>query len=129
MAAITMLASYPNPHQISFASSPRRLFQHGCVGGSSIVGSKFPRGILPFSTKKIRAERSVLARGSAIESNRASHSFDVVIIGAGIIGLSTARQFLLHSDLSVAVVDKEVPCSGATGAGKTFMAHLVAGEI
>ncbi|PNX55721.1 D-amino acid dehydrogenase small subunit-like protein, partial [Trifolium pratense] len=43
--------------------------------------------------------------------------FDVVIVGAGIIGLSVARQFLMDSDLSVAIVDKGLPCSGATGAG------------
>lgn len=47
----------------------------------------------------------------------ASYSFDVVIVGAGIIGLTIARQFLLESNLSVAVIDKAVPCSGATGAG------------
>lgn len=44
--------------------------------------------------------------------------YDVVIVGAGIIGLTVARQFLIGSDLSVAVVDARVPCSGATGAGK-----------
>ena len=49
-----------------------------------------------------------------------SRTFDVVIIGAGIIGLTIARQFLIGSDLSVAVVDKAVPCSGATGAGKVY---------
>lgn len=32
--------------------------------------------------------------------------------------MTIARQFLTGSDLSVAVVDKAVPCSGATGAGK-----------
>uniref|UniRef100_A0A2P2PKD0 D-amino acid dehydrogenase isoform X2 n=1 Tax=Rhizophora mucronata TaxID=61149 RepID=A0A2P2PKD0_RHIMU len=46
-----------------------------------------------------------------------THTFDVVIIGAGIIGLTIARQFLTGSNLSVAVVDKAVPCAGATGAG------------
>ena len=47
----------------------------------------------------------------------ASHeAFDVVVIGAGIIGFSIARQLLIHSDLSVALVDKAVPLSGATGA-------------
>lgn len=43
--------------------------------------------------------------------------FDVVIVGAGIIGLTVARQFLMDTDLSVAIVDKGLPCSGATGAG------------
>lgn len=46
-----------------------------------------------------------------------SQSYDVVVVGAGIIGLSIARQLLNGSDLSVAVVDAAVPCSGATGAG------------
>lgn len=50
-----------------------------------------------------------------------SYTFDVVIVGAGIIGLSIARQFLLHSDLSVAIVDASVPCSGATGAGQGYL--------
>ncbi|KAF8014710.1 hypothetical protein BT93_H0500 [Corymbia citriodora subsp. variegata] len=58
------------------------------------------------------------------------HSFDVVIVGAGIIGLTIARQLLLESDLSVAVVDKAVPCSGATGAGQGYiwMAHKTPGS-
>ncbi|KAK7256199.1 hypothetical protein RIF29_29637 [Crotalaria pallida] len=61
----------------------------------------------------------------------ASHSqtFDVVIVGAGIIGLTIARQFLIGSDLSVAIIDKSVPCSGATGAGQGYlwMAHKTPG--
>ncbi|KAG8388858.1 hypothetical protein BUALT_Bualt02G0168700 [Buddleja alternifolia] len=50
-----------------------------------------------------------------------SHTFDVVIVGAGIIGLTIARHFLLESNLSVAVVDAAVPCSGATGAGQGYI--------
>ncbi|KAM0947189.1 putative FAD dependent oxidoreductase, FAD/NAD(P)-binding domain superfamily [Dioscorea sansibarensis] len=46
---------------------------------------------------------------------------DVVVVGAGIIGLTIARQLLLSSDLSVAVVDAAVPCSGATGAGQGYV--------
>ncbi|XP_061339768.1 uncharacterized protein LOC133286379 isoform X2 [Gastrolobium bilobum] len=57
-------------------------------------------------------------------------TFDVVIVGAGIIGLTIARQFLMGSDLSVAIVDKGVPCSGATGAGQGYlwMAHKTPGS-
>ncbi|XP_021733486.1 uncharacterized protein LOC110700279 [Chenopodium quinoa] len=51
----------------------------------------------------------------------ATHSFDVVVVGAGIIGLSIARDLLLRSNLSVAVVDAAVPCSGATGAGQGYL--------
>lgn len=55
---------------------------------------------------------------SALNSPSSSpHSYDVVIVGAGIIGLTIAHKFLLESDLSVAVVDAAVPCAGATGAG------------
>ncbi|CAI9107282.1 OLC1v1006601C1 [Oldenlandia corymbosa var. corymbosa] len=50
-----------------------------------------------------------------------SHSYDVVIVGAGIIGLTIARQFLLGSDLSVAIIDADVPCAGATGAGQGYI--------
>ncbi|KAD5317708.1 hypothetical protein E3N88_17654 [Mikania micrantha] len=49
------------------------------------------------------------------------HSYDVVVVGAGIIGLTIARQLLNGSDLSVAVVDAAVPCSGATGAGQGYL--------
>lgn len=44
--------------------------------------------------------------------------FDVVVIGAGIIGLAIANRILTESNLSVAVVDAAQPCAGATGAGK-----------
>ncbi|XP_028550630.1 uncharacterized protein LOC110113026 isoform X1 [Dendrobium catenatum] len=55
---------------------------------------------------------------------------DVVVVGAGIIGLSIARQLLLESDLSVAIVDAGLPCSGATGAGQGYvwMAHKTPGS-
>lgn len=53
-------------------------------------------------------------------SSSSDQAFDVIVVGAGIIGLTVARQFLMDSDLSVAIVDKGVPCSGATGAGIPF---------
>lgn len=48
----------------------------------------------------------------------------MVVVGAGIIGLTIARQLLLNSDLSVAVTDARVPCSGATGAGLSLSLSL-----
>ncbi|KAG9138553.1 hypothetical protein Leryth_012898 [Lithospermum erythrorhizon] len=50
-----------------------------------------------------------------------SKTFDVVIVGAGIIGLSVARQFLLGSNVSVAIIDSAEPCAGATGAGQGYI--------
>ncbi|GLJ23642.1 hypothetical protein SUGI_0447790 [Cryptomeria japonica] len=47
--------------------------------------------------------------------------FDVVIVGAGIIGLTIARQFLLNTNLSVGIVDAKRPCAGATGAGQGYI--------
>ncbi|KAL5057691.1 hypothetical protein RYX36_029295 [Vicia faba] len=54
-------------------------------------------------------------------SSSSDQAFDVVVVGAGIIGLTVARQFLMDSELSVAVVDKGLPCSGATGAGQGYL--------
>ena len=70
------------------------------------------------TTQTCYLEVGRLAGSSSISAPH--QTFDVVIIGAGIIGLTIARQFLIGSDLSVAVVDKGIPCSGATGAGKLF---------
>ena len=76
---------------------------------------------LSFSQSSTNYEATRLRPARAFGTNRVSGSadpaFDVVIVGAGIIGLTIARQFLLGSNLSVAVVDAAVPCTGATGAG------------
>lgn len=56
-------------------------------------------------------------RHGSLRVTASRSSFDVLVVGGGIIGLTIARQLLIASDLSVAVVDKAVPCSGATGAG------------
>ncbi|GAB2282394.1 hypothetical protein Dimus_016939 [Dionaea muscipula] len=78
---------------------------------------------------QLRAEPVGGRRRRRAVISAASRSFDVVVIGAGIIGLSIAREFLLQSDLSVAVVDASLPCSGATGAGQGYlwMAHKTPG--
>lgn len=54
-------------------------------------------------------------------SNRESLQFDVVIVGAGIIGLSIALRLLCTTNLSVALVDAAQPCAGATGAGQGYV--------
>ncbi|KZV14443.1 pyruvate dehydrogenase phosphatase regulatory subunit, mitochondrial-like, partial [Dorcoceras hygrometricum] len=59
-----------------------------------------------------------------------SIAFFTVIVGAGIIGLTIARHFLLHSNLSVALVDAAIPCAGATGAGQGYIwrVHKIPGS-
>ncbi|KAF0914087.1 hypothetical protein E2562_026497 [Oryza meyeriana var. granulata] len=68
-------------------------------------------------------------RSQRLEPASASHH-DVVVVGAGIIGLSIARHLLLHTPLSVAVADAGVPCTGATGAGQGYlwMSHRTPGS-
>ncbi|KAJ7961702.1 FAD-dependent oxidoreductase [Quillaja saponaria] len=82
-----------------------------------------PGNCFLYQWKKTRSSRTEVV-GSSYQA------FDVVIIGAGIIGLTIARQFLIGSNLSVAVVDKAVPCSGATGAGQGYlwMVHKTPGS-
>ncbi|KAJ4772396.1 D-amino acid dehydrogenase [Rhynchospora pubera] len=64
---------------------------------------------------------------STLALHRSDH--DVVVVGAGIIGLTIARHLLLNSHLSVAVTDAKLPCSGATGAGQGYiwLAHKTPG--
>ncbi|XP_010524641.1 PREDICTED: uncharacterized protein LOC104802642 isoform X2 [Tarenaya hassleriana] len=95
--------------------SPQNELPHSLSLRSSFFSAKFaPKSLVP--TPRIRRVASELLLVAA--SHR---SFDVVVVGGGIIGLTIARQFLLGSDLSVAVVDKAVPCSGATGAGQGYI--------
>ncbi|KAL7113672.1 hypothetical protein ACP275_04G075000 [Erythranthe tilingii] len=65
--------------------------------------------------------RPVRASASGRVSGSTPLTFDVVVVGAGVIGLTIARQLLLGSNLSVAVVDAAVPCAGATGAGQGYI--------
>ncbi|KAK9087917.1 hypothetical protein Syun_030311 [Stephania yunnanensis] len=84
--------------------------------------SQISRNRAGFGSKTDRARIAISASSSSCSS---ASEFDVVVVGAGIIGLTIARQFMLGSDLSVAIVDAAVPCSGATGAGQGYiwMAH------
>ena len=51
-------------------------------------------------------------------SQAAASEVDVAVIGGGIIGLCVALELLTHvSQPSVALIERQVPCSGATGAG------------
>ncbi|KAK3003308.1 hypothetical protein RJ639_018330 [Escallonia herrerae] len=76
------------------------------------------RATFPVKTGRKRFDS---IRASGLNTSTSTAAFDVVVVGAGIIGLTIARQFLQESDLSVAVVDAAVPCSGATGAGQGYI--------
>ncbi|KAL4573623.1 hypothetical protein LXL04_020436 [Taraxacum kok-saghyz] len=76
-----------------------------------------PRYVTDFVLEFVQNACSLLLK---LKQPPTSHSYDIVVVGAGIIGLSIARQLLISSDLSVAVVDAAVPCSGATGAGASI---------
>ncbi len=54
--------------------------------------------------------------------NRSESTYDVVVVGAGIVGAACA-YFLMHEGLRVAVLEKGIVGGGATAAG---MGHLVA---
>ncbi|XP_031406472.1 uncharacterized protein LOC116215050 [Punica granatum] len=129
MAAISLSSSSTNPKKAtnygvySPCARPFRLALR-----SSLFGSTFP-GTLSAEKPRVSGPRPLSStRLNAVSASH--HSFDVVVVGAGIIGLSIARQLLLESDLSVAVIDRAVPCSGATGAGQGYiwMSHKTPGS-
>ncbi|XP_054783069.1 uncharacterized protein LOC129290346 [Prosopis cineraria] len=115
--AIASTLSPNTLHTYNNTLALRATCSSGFASNSSLFGSKLrPRSFF-LSAGKPHANRL-----SEIRPISASHeAFDVVVIGAGIIGLTIARQLLIESDLSVAVVDKAVPCSGATGAGQGYL--------
>jgi alanine dehydrogenase len=108
MASVTLHIQSP-PLNNDVVSLPRNHFPI-VTFKTTFFGSSLTANGKPLSLPKTFRTQPVITSSS-------THTFDVVIIGAGIIGLTIARQFLIGSDLSVAVVDKDVPCSGATGAG------------
>ncbi|GMH25815.1 hypothetical protein Nepgr_027658 [Nepenthes gracilis] len=118
MAAISTLVLNPS-------YDCNELVNHHC---SSLFVSQ--KSFSPLTVKRRNHRFQKASGGRSVIPVSASYSFDVVVIGAGIIGLSIARRFLLHSDLSVAVVDASVPCSGATGAGQGYlwMVHKTPGN-
>ena len=120
MALDSAFWSLPNVHNdaVPFSRNRPRCLAYQ----SSLLGSKFNGRLLPLSIRKKPCNRpNPFARSGSNPKRASHHTFDVVVIGAGIIELSIARQLLLGSDLSVAVVDKAVPCSGATGAGMYYL--------
>ncbi|MCO5591859.1 hypothetical protein L7F22_045852 [Adiantum nelumboides] len=65
--------------------------------------------------------QAMVVESSKQSSDAESVRSDVVIVGAGIIGLSIAYQLLCTTNLSVSLVDAARPCAGATGAGQGYI--------
>ncbi|KAL3689839.1 hypothetical protein R1sor_016148 [Riccia sorocarpa] len=86
------------------------------------------RGIARVLVPKLQ-RRGITSRRTRRRSTRASIAaaleYDVVIVGAGVVGTATAHHILTTTTLSVALIDAKLPCSGATGAGQGYiwMAH------
>nr|CAB3453941.1 unnamed protein product [Digitaria exilis] len=115
-------ARNPSPTRVSSPSSASpfsRVPQRFAVCGPWRGRARRLRALRPQS--QVQATRAT--------ASDASHH-DVVVVGAGIVGLTIARHLLLHTPLSVAVVDAAVPCSGATGAGQGYvwMCHRTPGS-
>lgn len=105
---------------------PNKLHSHLLLSNQKFCGRR-TLASPPFSLIRSKKCWHGSLRVSNSSQSSASNSFDVVIVGAGIIGLTIARHLLLASDLSVALVDAAVPCSGATGAGKSVLKILYIG--
>ena len=85
----------PNPNPISpkngVVSSSNKLFG---TKNSFFLGSK-----LVSKTARITTRPEPVTLSESYPISAESRSFDVVIVGAGIIGLTIARQFLIGSDI------------------------------
>ena len=57
---------------------------------------------------------------SALNAPSTTTTADCVVVGGGIVGLSISHS-LLQAGSTVALIDKGVPCSGATGAGQGYL--------
>ncbi|XP_073157964.1 uncharacterized protein [Henckelia pumila] len=114
--------------------APPRFSAHSSANMGTL-GNHFndPSPPFPSSASIFSSRRTTIMpepAGSVRVPDSSSLTFDVVIVGAGIIGLTIARHFLLHSNLSVALVDAAIPCAGATGAGQGYIwrVHKIPGS-
>lgn len=117
MAPAILLAS--SQHRLTVAAPSRHGgFQHPKESLRPLRGIRCPSAPRPHL--KLESRGSVRSSSAAREAESfflKEMEFDVIIIGAGVIGLTVANQILTHTTFSVAVVDAKQPCAGATGAG------------
>lgn len=117
----------PNPNDVvwrrrrAHSAGTIRLSSFSNTGKINLPSSSSSPSSTNYQTAHATRFRPVQVSGSSRVSGSDNPTFDVVIVGAGIIGLTIAHQFLLGSNLSVAVVDAAVPCAGATGAGQGYI--------
>jgi len=83
------------------------------VAQSSVVPLRTKSGTYETHLRRIRSAAREEG-GSFLEEME----FDVIVIGAGVIGLTVANRILTETTFSVVVVDAKRPCAGATGAGE-----------
>jgi hypothetical protein len=82
-----------------------------------------PEGKFFFSVCRASSQRREVGVGVR-GRKKADTDFDIVVVGAGIIGLTIANRILTTTNLSVAIVDAAQPCAGATGAGTSLCVPL-----
>jgi hypothetical protein len=84
-----------------------------------------PEGKFFLSVCRASSQRREVGVGVGVRGRKkADTDFDIVVVGAGIIGLTIANRILTTTNLSVAIVDAAQPCAGATGAGTSLCVPL-----
>ena len=114
-------ANHPTRHggttesrSLGCGSAPAAHSQCIACGGTSGTSSGVRNHGRPFCN-------AVVGHGEGSSLFLEELEFDVIIVGAGVVGLTVANRILEDSTFSVAVVDAKRPCAGATGAGEFFV--------
>lgn len=86
-----------------------------CTAGAAAVGvqgsEKLPPGMLP---PAFRAQASVICSPNAASRGQGSTTYDVAVVGGGVVGLAVAREMAVRGRRVVLLEREDAPAAGAS---------------